>query len=169
MKAVEHLNNMIMRNTSTINESQISAYLKAVLLLTVLAIWILIDTGNAYGQSKFEVSTLDQDKEPTEVAAKSGNDKGSRGAIEDPEQGGFTIYPVPTENELVFDFEFTVKTEEISLQVIDPQGRIVFNQFLDGSFFNQRHTLDMSAQPNGTYVVVVRKGARVFTKQLLKI
>lgn len=169
MKAVEQLKHSIMRNTFTINENKLHAFGKALFLITVLAIWILIDTGNVYGQSKMEHGSVDLEKEPTEVAAKAGDDqKGSRGGI-DPEQGGFTIYPVPTEDDLVFDFEFTVKTENISLQVVDPQGRVVINEFLDGSFFNQRHTIDMSTQPNGAYVVVVRKGARVFTKQLLKI
>ena len=160
-----------MKNTYTIEERGISVFKKAVLLLSILAIWILIDTGNVYGQAQYESGTIDRGKEQTEVNAKSGDDeKGSRGGDDEPvEAGGFTIYPVPTEGDLVFDFEFTVKTEDIGIQVVDPMGRIVINQFLDSSFFNERHTIDLSDQPNGTYVVVVRKGARMFTRRLMKI
>ena len=142
---------------------------KAALLLTVVFIWILIDAGNVYGQS--------HSKDKDMVGALDANPM-LREGIEEGEilnepigEPGFQIRPNPTDGDLVFDFEFIIRSgqDDTSINVFDAMGRLAYQSKLNPEVVEKGVKLDLRNQLPGTYIVVIKNGDQMFTKRFLKI
>ena len=94
---------------------------RIVVAILVLAVWILIDKGNVYGQTSAKTSVASA-KESGYVIT----DNRSGGKPDEDDDGGMIVYPNPTRDILVFDFEFTVRGGSSGqCQITDALGRIV--------------------------------------------
>ena len=77
------------------------------------------------------------------------------------------VYPNPTTSQL----DFVLANEPSSLRVTDLQGKVVYQHRLEGAAPSgeQRHHLDVSSWPTGTYVYQVRTGQEVVMGKFVKV
>lgn len=138
-------------------------------VITVVFIWILIDAGNVYAQSK--QATIEKiEASNDEPFFREGVNRGN--ILDDPNaEQGFEIYPNPTHGSMVFDFEFTIRSGavETSIDVYDSMGRMAYQTTLSEETIQTGLKLDLGTELPGNYLVVVRRGDQVFTKRFLKI
>lgn len=138
-------------------------------LVSVIFIWILIDAGNVYAQSKDQViSKIESIQNVTSF--REGADRGN--VVENPiADQGFEIYPNPTRGGMVFDFEFIIRTgdEETSVGIYDSMGRLAYQTSLSEETIQTGLKLNLGTELPGNYLIVVRRGDQVFTKRVLKI
>lgn len=139
------------------------------LVMTVVFIWILIDAGNVYAQSKDQqiakVGSVENER-----MFREGEDRGN--VVDDPTlDQGFEIYPNPSRGSMVFDFEFIIRTgsEETTIGIYDSMGRMAYQTTLSEETIQTGMKLDLGTELPGNYLVVVRRGDQVFTKRFLKI
>lgn len=134
-----------------------------VFMITVV-VWILIDKGNIYGQGRMEKDVIQKKVERNVTDSGFYKSEDSR---DDPRPGGeedesdhFTVKPNPVEQDLVFDFEFTVR-EGVPYEVFSPSGQLVAAGTLPP--FSSNQSIDLSALPSGMYVLrlVIAEKARV--------
>lgn len=142
----------------------------AVLLLTM--VWILIDKGNAAGQSADVTAHAVKHQQLSDGIAipqpsfKSGDDRD--GEVELPveeEEDDLIVYPNPVEDVLVFDFEFTVRGQ-MPFIVTDSQGRVTGQGSLNPELRSQN--IDLSHLRPGIYLVHVNTGKRSVVKRIIK-
>ena len=137
-------------------------------IIIMVIVWVLIDKGNIYGQSiadrdVISKSSLQADTQSAHL--REGDDqRGDEIPIED--QGNhFTARPNPVQQDLVFDFEFTVK-EALPVQVFDPLGRLAYQGSFEPGISTQ--TLDFSAFKKGMYIVRLDLGDKVAFRRIIK-
>ncbi|MFT5053109.1 MAG: hypothetical protein ACI9FU_001958 [Granulosicoccus sp.] len=139
------------------------------LIMTVVFIWILIDAGNVYAQTK-QVTIQKIEASEDVPAFRNGADRGN--VIDDPlAEQGFEIYPNPSHGSLVFDFEFTIRSGDVetSIDVYDAMGRMAYHTSVSEETIETGMKLDLGTELPGNYLVVIRRGDQVFTKRFLKI
>lgn len=144
---------------------------KPIGLALFIMVWILIDKGNAAGQSSSYINSdskkrtaIDQsNSQPQFKSGIEGSETPDDGSGETTEE--FVVYPNPVENELVFDFEFQVKTG-IPFEVLDALGR----RMDIGSFKSGLNTqrLDFSKYRSGLYLIRVSLGNTIVVKRVIK-
>jgi hypothetical protein len=101
---------------------------RIVAAIILLAVWILIDKGNVYGQTSAR-TVVDPAKGSEQLMTdnRGGGGKPDEGDGSD-EDGGMVVYPNPTRDILVFDFEFTVRGGSTGqCQIVDALGRNVYS------------------------------------------
>lgn len=87
-------------------------------------------------------------------------------SLEDEAIQQLNVYPNPTDGEVVVQFAFD-GTKDIHIRVVDLTGRIVYNRNI-GTFtgvFNS--VLDLSAQPAGTYLMIIQVGEYTKVERLV--
>ena len=138
-------------------------------IIIMVAVWILIDKGNIYGQSVAHRDVISKSVVQAEIQlAQLRQGDNFRGDGELPtgdDEGSFTVKPNPVQGELVFDFEFTVRTE-IPYEVLDPLGRIAFTGFFEPGLATQ--TLDFSRLKTGMYIVRMHLGNKLDVRRIIK-
>lgn len=126
---------------------------KVALGVTLIMVWILIDKGNVYGQSAVSGKAIDsQQVLPSETSApllKDGDD-GDGDLTGSEDDNTITIYPNPVIQEMVFDFEFTVKSD-CPFEILDPQGKLVETGVVGQGITH--HTVDLGKLTSGMYIV----------------
>ena len=138
-------------------------------IIIMIAVWILIDKGNIYGQSISDRDVISKSALKSDVQSPSfrkGEDvKGDELPTVD-EGDLITARPNPVQQELVFDFEFTVKENGIPYEVLDPLGRISFQGVFEPGI--NRHSLDFSSMKKGMYLVRMDLGGKLIVKRIIK-
>lgn len=147
--------------------------LKAVARISVVIIlvmvWILIDKGNVYGQSTSKQMQLSKQTNASTQDGPSFKD-GDEDQTDD-ELGGtdegdvFTTFPNPVVQDLVFDFEFTVK-EGIPYDVHDMLGKLEMRGEFKPHIKTQK--LDLSSLRPGIYMVRLKLGNKMVVRKILK-
>jgi hypothetical protein len=85
--------------------------------------------------------------------------------LNDELENGLKIYPNPSDG--IITIEVNELKEEISLQVLDELGRIIFeDQKSDIRYIRQ---FDLSAYPAGVYIVRVRMKGNMVLKKIVKL
>lgn len=140
---------------------------KVVAITILIMVWILIDKGNAAGQS---MEVIKQGVRSAESSAISAQPLLRKGDARDGDEGedddnSFDIYPNPVKDDLIFDFEFTVKSGAPYI-VTDALGRLVDQ----GSFVPglKSQKLDFSKYRSGMYLVRVQLGGTAVVKRIIK-
>ena len=142
-------------------------------IIIMIAVWILIDKGNIYGQSISDGDVIS--KSTQEPVSRSALFRSADDATGDDGLGGdvptvdeddlITIKPNPVEGELVFDFEFTVKTG-IPYEVLDPLGRFAFQGVFEPGITTQ--SLDFAMLKTGMYIVRMHLGNKLEVRRIIK-
>lgn len=147
--------------------------LKMSAILIMIMVWILIDKGNVYGQSRALKGQISKEKLSGQVdqsmfKAGGGDDDGIIDEGSGSEGGNsFDAYPNPFERELVFDFEFTVKQEEgIPVEILDVQGRLVLQALLPSG--SSQYKIDLGDLKTGMYFARVAIGNDLQVKRVIK-
>ncbi len=148
------------------SENKLGGLLRISAILMMIMVWILIDKGNVYGQessvrnviSKTDVASNDQTALLRELS-----DDPQIVSSEDKNQ--FVLMPNPFTKDLVFDFEFTIKTG-IPYDVICPLGRLIQSGQFESGISTQH--LDLSHLQNGMYLVRLNMGDRVEVRRVIK-
>lgn len=138
-------------------------------ILIMIMVWILIDKGNIYGQSLSQ----DEVKQPLRIEkvstsgadlAKSGGGEGD--LLDDSDEDtDFQVYPNPVKQDLVFDFEFTVR-EAIPYEVLSPLGRLVAKGEFEPGLSVQG--LDFSRFKSGMYIVRLTINGKSKVKRVIR-
>lgn len=149
----------------------IAGLVKFSAILIMIMVWILIDKGNIYGQSasseskaSVKAGKLSTGNDLLKANGGDGDDLTGEGS----EEGGdnsLVVYPNPVEGDLVFDFEFTVKTGA-PFEVMDAQGKLVENGQIKPGVSQQR--VDLSRLKSGVYIIRVDAGAKPIIKRIIK-
>lgn len=162
-----------MKNIYTTNKSHKApkGLLRIFAIIAMVMVWILIDKGNVYGQGlavKSQLSEQALKQTGTEQSPLFRKGDGSRdGDIspEEDEDNEFTVKPNPVEGELVFDFEFTVKTA-VPVEVYNSLGKLVFtDQFVPGI---SSQKLNFSQLPTGMYIVRLVIEGKAEVRRIIK-
>ena len=137
-------------------------------IIIMVMVWILIDKGNIYGQSISDRDVISKSSPEAETQSpqlREGDDiRGDEIPTED-EGDVFTARPNPVQQDLVFDFEFTVK-EGIPVQVLDPLGRLAYQGVFEPGINTQ--TLDFSRFKKGMYIVRLDLGNKIAVRRIIK-
>jgi len=81
---------------------------------------------------------------------------------------GLNIYPNPTNNQIIVDYNLT-ETAEANLIVYDAIGKIVANHDMNNQATGQHSvTIDLSHLSNGLYIVNLTVGSQVISKRIIK-
>ncbi|TNF25645.1 MAG: T9SS type A sorting domain-containing protein [Bacteroidetes bacterium] len=147
-----------------------SRLLKFSAVLLLVLVWILIDKGNVYGQaqseSQLQLNSLQRSKSHQPHFRTEDDGDGRDGDVITDDGGDeFVVKPNPVQFDLVFDFEFTVKTG-IPYEVVDPLGRLVDRgMFVEGI---KTQKIDFSQFENGMYLVRLQIGEKMAVRRILK-
>lgn len=176
------------------NILNVKALVKSVTVVAIVLVWILIDKGNAAGQSVGAgetsgnvtvqpkpsimntggVAAFRQMDAPLRSAQGSADKKLAIAQFKngDPEDAtneesgtDFSVYPNPVEHELVFDFEFTVRGGT-PYEVTDALGRLMDRGVFIPDVKQQR--LDFSGYVSGLYLIKVNVGSTSVVKRIIK-
>jgi hypothetical protein len=150
------------------SEKAVRGPLRISAIVIMVMVWILIDKGNIYGQSisdrdvisKSDVAHGIQSAQLRERA----DEEGGELPIED-KGGEFVARPNPVIGELVFDFEFTVKTG-IPFEVLDPLGRLAAQGTFEPGVSSQ--SIDLSHLKTGMYLVRLDLGDKMEVRRIIK-
>jgi hypothetical protein len=157
------------KNYISFSGNGISGSLSKVVVVTFLImVWILIDKGNASGQSSQNVHskfrTTAESIDMTQAQFRNGDPSDEENG-QGEEAGDLKVFPNPVKDDLVFDFEFTVRTD-IPFEVTDALGRLMDQgTFVAGL---KSHKLDFSKYRNGMYLVRVQLGGTSIVKRVIK-
>ena len=153
--------------------SSVKGVAKVSAILILMLVWILIDKGNVYGQSlAVDSKVLQKARRSNSVSedafTKAGG--GEDGDIIDEGSGSdgdnsFDAFPNPFEQDLVFDFEFTVR-EGAPYEVVDVQGKLVEQGTLAPGA--SQYKVDLGNLKTGMYFVRVDMGSSVQVKRIIK-
>jgi hypothetical protein len=135
----------------------------------IILLWILIDKGNIYGQSlgtqdRSLSQALDAEVDSPLYKGGDGDPEGDELPTDD-EGDDFVTRPNPVEGELVFDFEFTVRTD-IPFEVLDPLGRLAAHGTFEQGISSQ--SIDFSKFRPGMYIVRLDLGDKVKVRRIIK-
>jgi len=136
--------------------------MKAAAVIALVMVWILIDKGNALGQSARQAAEVGSQATASGPQFRDGIRGGD---IEDDETGDFNVFPNPVDDEAVFDFEFTVR-KGMPYEVTDALGRLVQGGTFEADLQQQR--IDMSGYRSGLYMVRVNVAGRAVVKRIYK-
>ena len=144
---------------------------KPIGLALFIMVWILIDKGNAAGQSSSytsgdsnkRIAIGQSNSQPQFKSGIEGSETPDDGSGETPDE--FVVYPNPVVDELVFDFEFQVKTG-IPFEVLDALGRRMDMGSFKPGLNTQR--LDFSKYRSGLYLIRVSLGNTTVVKRVIK-
>ncbi|MCF8256869.1 MAG: T9SS type A sorting domain-containing protein [Flavobacteriales bacterium] len=143
--------------------------LKAAAVVTLVMVWILIDKGNALGQSAMQTRQMVTDVPTTAQSTaplfRDGSRDGELGDDGDDSEGDFNVYPNPVKDDAVFDFEFTVKTD-MPYEICDALGRLIDQGVFVPDIKSQK--IDFSRYRTGMYLVRVQMGNRAIVKRIIK-
>lgn len=143
--------------------------LKISVISILILVWILIDKGNIYGQSltqKDDASKQALQGQMDSPLFKGGDDEPSGDELPTDDEGDdFVTRPNPVKTELVFDFEFTVKTN-IPYDVLDPLGRLAAQGTFEPGIRTQ--SIDFSKFKTGMYIVRLDLGDKVKVRRIIK-
>jgi len=149
----------------------VSGLTKMVAVTILIMVWILIDKGNAAGQSAEASKQTVRSSASTEVSTlpmfRNGDPRDGDGEEGGEDDGGntFDVYPNPVKGDLIFDFEFTVKTGAPYI-VTDALGRLVDEGLFVPGLKSQK--LDFSKYREGMYLVRVQLGSTAIVKRIIK-
>lgn len=76
------------------------------------------------------------------------------------------IFPNPTEG--LFSFSFTSKPGPVSVSIADVNGKVVYEEAAENSTGFYNRDMDLKEYPSGNYVISVKQGDKVFTRQIVK-
>jgi len=136
--------------------------IKGAAVIALVMVWILIDKGNALGQSARQATEVGSQATASGPQFRNGIRGGD---IEEDETGDFHVFPNPVDDEAVFDFEFTVR-KEMPYEVTDALGRLVQSGTFEADLQQQR--IDMSGYRSGLYMVRVNVAGRAVVKRIYK-
>jgi hypothetical protein len=136
--------------------------MKAAAVIALVMVWILIDKGNALGQSARQATEVGSQATASGPLFRDGI---RGGETEDDETGDFNIFPNPVDDDAVFDFEFTVR-KGMPYEVTDALGRLVQSGTFEADLQQQR--IDMSGYRSGLYMVRVNVAGRAVVKRIYK-
>ncbi len=148
------------------SENKLGGLLRISAILMMIMVWILIDKGNVYGQESSVrdlISKTDVTSNAQTALLRELSDDTQLASTEDKNQ--FVLMPNPFTKELVFDFEFTIKTG-IPFEVICPLGRLVQSGHFEPGISVQH--LDLSHLQNGMYLIRLNMGDRVEVRRVIK-
>ncbi|MBL4585568.1 MAG: T9SS type A sorting domain-containing protein [Flavobacteriales bacterium] len=135
-------------------------------IIVMIMVWILIDKGNIYGQTKSIVDQIEQNEGiPPSGSTQSRGDDDDPRVPETDDEDQVTVSPNPFTKDLVFDFEFTVKMG-IPYDVVDPLGRLAESGVFRAGISTQY--LDLSHLKNGMYLVRLNLGNKMKVLRVLK-
>jgi len=140
-------------------------------IIIMAIVWILIDKGNIYGQglavkSQISKQALEQTETLQSPLFKGGDDDGNGDILtEGDEDNAFTVKPNPVEDDLVFDFEFTVKNA-IPVEIYNPLGKLVDQTTFEPGVNTQK--LNLSRLPMGMYIVRLDLGNKTEVRRIIK-
>ncbi|MDB4678453.1 T9SS type A sorting domain-containing protein [bacterium] len=143
--------------------------ISAIIIMAI--VWILIDKGNIYGQSLADRAQISKEAlgqaEVLQSPLFKGGDDDRDGDIptEGDEDNTFTVKPNPVEGDLVFDFEFTVKTT-IPVEIYNPLGKLVDQSTFVPGVSSQK--LDFRRLPVGMYIVRLDLGDKTEVRRIIK-
>lgn len=81
----------------------------------------------------------------------------------------FTIIPNPTPNEIVVNLDLESISDEMTLTLVDLQGRTLYSKALTNKSRRIRETIDLSSIPKGLYLINVSFNDRdVISKKIIK-
>jgi hypothetical protein len=148
------------------NNHRLKGLVRMSTILIMIMVWILIDKGNIYGQetsvrnviNKSEMSSASQSPMFRERAD-------DPRIVQSEDENQFVVMPNPFTKDLVFDFEFTIKTN-IPFEVIDPLGRLAQSGHFEPGISAQH--LDLSHLQNGMYLVRLNMGNRMEVRRVIK-
>jgi hypothetical protein len=149
----------------------VKGLLRVSTIIIMAIVWILIDKGNIYGQgladkSQLTKQELEQSSDVQTPVLREGD--GSRDGdipIEEDEDNTFTVKPNPVQDDLVFDFEFTVKTA-IPVEIYNPLGKLVDQSTFVPGISSQK--LDFRRLPVGMYIVRLDLGNKTEVRRIIK-
>lgn len=140
-------------------------------VILFIMVWILIDKGNVYGQSQTESASSKLKKEKAQASDdmlkfNGGDDEDiiDEGTGTD-EDNTLVVYPNPVEGDLVFDFEFTVKSGA-PFEIVDALGKLVDQGVIKPGVSQQK--VDLSKLKTGLYILRVDLGGKPIVKRLVK-
>lgn len=134
-------------------------------------VWILIDKGNIYGQSRSDAGLETGKAGKLSVADQSlfkagGGDGDIQDDLDDSdEDNSFTVFPNPVDGDLVFDFEFTVR-EGAPYEVHDALGKLIDRGVLMPGL--SEYKLDLRRLIPGLYFIRVELGGKLQVKRIIK-
>lgn len=153
-----------MRHVYTLKAVKPRTLVRVLAAIMVLAIWILIDKGNVYGQS-MSASSSNPNKGSELVL---GNRDGDPTSGQDDSDGGMVVYPNPTKDVLVFDFEFTVRGNNTAdVYIINALGQTVLRGTVstDGG---PAAMMRLDGLRPGLYMVRALSGNKEMVKRIIK-
>jgi hypothetical protein len=139
--------------------------MKAAAVIALVMVWILIDKGNALGQSARQATEAVGEQDTPSQLSRFGDPDGETGDGSDDTDGDFNIFPNPVDDDAVFDFEFTVR-KGMPYEVTDALGRLVQSGTFEADLQQQR--IDMSGYRPGLYMVRVNVAGRAIVKRIYK-
>ncbi|MFM1875855.1 MAG: Secretion system C-terminal sorting domain [Bacteroidota bacterium] len=145
---------------------------KVAAILIFVLVWILIDKGNIYGQSRSDFATQGGKAVKLDVSDMSQLKAGGRdGGIQDDlsdsdeEDNSFTVFPNPVDGDLVFDFEFTIR-EGAPYEVHDALGKLVERGILQPG--TSEYRIDLKDLVTGLYFIRVDLGGKLEVRRIMK-
>jgi hypothetical protein len=86
------------------------------------------------------------------------------------EKQGFKLYPNPTNEFAIIEFENLDKPQPYYLTIFDIQGRVVFQENQNATYgHNQRQLYEVSSFSSGMYFVQLRIGNQTLSSKLIKL
>ena len=76
------------------------------------------------------------------------------------------VYPNPTEG--LFAFSFTTKPGPLSIAITDVNGKVIYQEENQNSTGIYNRDIDIKEMPAGNYILSVKQGERIFTRQISK-
>jgi len=137
-------------------------------IIALIMVWILIDKGNVYGQDNLTGNVIKSDLADGALNGPSFKDGDEDVNIEDDgddEGTHFDMWPNPVVQDLVFDFEFTVKTG-IPYEILDALGRLAGHGTFEPGVSIQH--IDLSHLRTGMYLVRLDLGTKMDVRRILK-
>ena len=87
-----------------------------------------------------------------------------------PQQASLQLHVYPQPNEGIFTLSFTVAApEEVTIQVYDTQGRVVYSERKSNFQGIYENALDISKYPSGNYFIHVKTGSRSAVMKTISI
>ena len=95
-------------------------------------------------------------------------DNAVTGVEENEKLNNFSVYPNPTNNQIIVNFNLT-NSEDANLIVYDATGKVVANHNMGNQNAGQHNvTIDLSHLSNGLYLVNLTVGSEVISKRIIK-
>ena len=150
------------------NKKAVRGLLRVSAIIIMVMVWILIDKGNIYGQSISDrdvISKSDVAQGLQSAQLREGDDERGGELPAEDEGDEFVVRPNPVVGELVFDFEFTVKSG-IPYEVLDPLGRLAAQGIFEPGVSSQ--SIDFSHLKTGMYLVRLDLGDKMEVRRIIK-